>query len=54
MDPIENPFSPGAGAPPPALVGRDPILEQAQVLLGRVRRETAGKKPPHDRPSRGG
>ncbi len=37
MDPIKNPFSPGAGAPPPALVGRDPILEQAQVLLGRVR-----------------
>ena len=37
MDPIQNPFSPGAGAPPPELVGRDRILEQARVLLGRVR-----------------
>lgn len=37
MDPIRNPFSPGAGAPPPELVGRDRILEQARVLLGRVR-----------------
>jgi hypothetical protein len=37
MDPIKNPFSPGAGAPPPELVGRDPTLEQARVLLGRVR-----------------
>ncbi len=37
MDPIKNPFSPGAGAPPPELVGRDPILEQARILLGRVK-----------------
>lgn len=37
MDPINNPFSPGAGAPPPELVGREPILEQARILLGRVR-----------------
>ncbi len=37
MDPIKNPYSPGAGAPPPELVGRDPILEQARVLLGRVK-----------------
>ncbi len=37
MDPIRNPFSPGAGAPPPELVGRDKIIEQAEVLLGRVR-----------------
>ncbi len=37
MDPIRNPFSPGAGAPPPELVGRGPVLEQAEVLLGRVR-----------------
>jgi hypothetical protein len=39
MDPIKNPFSPGAGAPPPELVGRDPILEQARILLGRVRQK---------------
>ncbi len=37
MDPIKNPFSPGAGAPPPELVGRDPILTQARILLGRVK-----------------
>lgn len=37
MDRISNPFSPGAGSPPPELAGRDSILEQARVLLGRVR-----------------
>ncbi len=37
MDTIKNPFSPGAGSPPPALAGRDDVLEQARVLLGRVR-----------------
>ena len=37
MDPIKNPFSPGAGSPPPELVGRAPILEQARILLGRVK-----------------
>lgn len=36
MDKIKNPFSPGAGSPPPELAGRDGILEQADVLLGRV------------------
>lgn len=36
MDRISNPFSPGAGSPPPELAGRDGILEQARVLLGRV------------------
>ena len=41
MDPIKNPYSPGAGSPPPELVGRDPILEQARILLGRVK----NKKP---------
>lgn len=36
MDKIKNPFSPGAGSPPPELAGREGILEQARVLLGRV------------------
>lgn len=36
MDPIKNPFSPGAGSPPPELVGRAPVLEQARILLGRI------------------
>lgn len=43
MDPIENPFSPGAGTPPPELVGRDPILNQARILLGRVIRKRPEK-----------
>ncbi len=37
MDRIKNPFSPGAGSPPPELVGRDLVLDQARVLLGRIR-----------------
>ena len=37
MNPINNPYSPGAGSPPPELVGRDPILDQARILLGRVK-----------------
>ena len=37
MDKIKNPFSPGAGSPPPELVGRDALLEQATVLLGRIK-----------------
>ena len=37
MDPIKNPFSPGAGSPPPELVGREAILEQARILLGRIK-----------------
>ena len=37
MDKIKNPFSPGAGSPPPELAGREGVLEQARVLLGRVR-----------------
>lgn len=36
MDPIKNPFSPGAGSPPPELAGRAPVLEQARILLGRI------------------
>jgi hypothetical protein len=43
MDRIKNPFSPGAGAPPPELVGRDPILEDAAILLGRIKRKRPEK-----------
>lgn len=43
MNPINNPFSPGAGAPPPELVGRDPLLEQARILLGRVKQKRSEK-----------
>lgn len=41
MDTMRNPFSPGAGSPPPELVGREGVLEQARVLLGR----TLGRRP---------
>ena len=37
MDPIRNPFAPGAGAPPPALTGRDELRETARVALERIR-----------------
>lgn len=37
MDPIRNPFSPGAGSPPPELVGREEIIQQASILLARIR-----------------
>ena len=43
MNPISNPFSPGAGAPPPELVGRDPLLEEARILLGRVKQKRPEK-----------
>jgi hypothetical protein len=43
MDQIRNPFSPGAGSPPPELAGRSQILEQARVLLGRVKAGRAEK-----------
>lgn len=43
MDRIKNPFTPGAGSPPPELVGRENILEQANVLLGRIKEKRAEK-----------
>ncbi|MBI2922030.1 MAG: ATP-binding protein [Planctomycetes bacterium] len=43
MDPLKNPFSPGAGSPPPELVGRGPVLEEARILLGRVRQKKSEK-----------
>lgn len=38
MDPIRNPYTPGAGSRPPALAGRDAQLEAFRVLLERLRR----------------
>ncbi len=37
MDPIINPFSPGAGSPPPELAGRGEILEHARILFERTK-----------------
>ena len=36
MDPISNPYSPGAGAQPPALVGRDVQLREFEIALQRL------------------
>ncbi len=38
MDPVTNPFAPGAGTPPPELAGRDELRETIRVALERVRR----------------
>jgi len=37
MDPVTNPFAPGAGSRPPELAGRDEMLEAVRVTLARVR-----------------
>jgi len=37
MDPVRNPFAPGAGTPPPALAGRDDLLQAVQLALERIR-----------------
>ena len=37
MDPVRNPFAPGAGTPPPELAGRDGVLEAARIALERSR-----------------
>ncbi len=37
MDPTHNPYSPGAGSPPPALVGRDAELEAVRIAIERLR-----------------
>jgi hypothetical protein len=36
MDPVRNPYSPGAGRPPAALVGRDPQRDRWAVSLDRI------------------
>jgi hypothetical protein len=38
MDPVRNPYAPGAGQRPPELAGRDRELEQFDVVLERVAR----------------
>lgn len=37
MDPVENPYTPGAGAPPPELAGRDVLLRTVEIATQRVR-----------------
>ena len=35
-DPVANPYAPGAGTPPPTLVGRDALIESAEISLRRL------------------
>jgi hypothetical protein len=37
MDPIRNPFAPGAGTPPPELAGRDEVRETVRIATERIR-----------------
>ena len=37
MDPVRNPFAPGAGTPPPELAGRDELREVVRVACERLR-----------------
>jgi Cdc6-like AAA superfamily ATPase len=37
MDSIKNPYSPGAGSPPPELAGRDALRDQLRIALARIR-----------------
>ena len=43
MDAIQNPYSPGAGSPPPELAGRDRLREQIRIAIERIRRGNAAK-----------
>ena len=36
MDPIRNPFAPGAGSQPPELAGRAQIIDEASISIQRV------------------
>ena len=43
MDPVRNPYAPGAGTPPPELAGRDELREQVRVGIERLRRGLPAK-----------
>lgn len=37
MDPVQNPYAPGAGTPPPELAGREKLREPVRIALERIR-----------------
>lgn len=43
MDPIRNPFVPGAGTPPAKLAGRDDLLNLTRITLARVKAQRGAK-----------
>lgn len=43
MDPVRNPFAPGAGTPPPELAGRDDLRNAVRIAAQRVRQGRPAK-----------
>ena len=43
MSPLDNPFAPGAGTPPPELAGRDDLIESVHIAAERTRRLLAAR-----------
>ncbi len=43
MNPLSNPFAPGAGTPPPELAGRDELREVVRIAIERIRRGNPAK-----------
>jgi hypothetical protein len=43
VDPVSNPYAPGAGSPPPELAGRAELREQVRIAVQRTRRGLAAK-----------
>jgi hypothetical protein len=45
MNPVENPFAPGAGNRPPALAGRADLLEKTSIAIQRIKAGRADRCP---------
>lgn len=43
MNPVENPYAPGAGSPPPELAGRDELRELVRIAIERTKRGLPAK-----------
>lgn len=43
MDPRTNPYSPGAGTPPPELAGRADLVTRAAIALDRIRAKRSAR-----------
>lgn len=47
MDPVRNPFAPGAGTRPSELSGRVGLLDEARIAIERTKRGRPAKFPWH-------
>jgi hypothetical protein len=43
MDPVLNPYAPGAGSPPPELAGRDKLRDDVRIAIARIRAGRSAK-----------